>query len=71
MRRECGQRALDQLLGHRQRTTGGGETDGFTIQRDGLRQRVSGLTPFVTMRGGAYFFLPGVSALRFLAGVPE
>ena len=61
----------DPLLGHRQRIAGGGETDGFTIQRDGLRQRVSGLPPFVTMRGGAYFFLPGVRALRFLGGASE
>lgn len=37
----------------------------------GLRQRVLGLPPFVTMRGGAYFVLPGVRALRFLAGVSE
>ena len=58
----------DPLLGHRQEIAGAGGTDAFTIQRDGLRKRVSGLPPFVTVRGGAYFFLPGVRALRFLAG---
>jgi len=58
----------DSLLGHRQRIAGGGGTDRFTIQRDGLRRPVSGLPPFVRMRGGAYFFLPGLRALRFLAG---
>lgn len=59
----------DPLLGHRQRIAGGGGTDGFTVQREGLRTRMSGLPPFVTVRGGAYFFLPGVGALRFLVGV--
>ena len=27
-----------------------------------------GLPAFTTIRGGAYFFLPGIRALRFLAG---
>jgi hypothetical protein len=26
------------------------------------------LPAFTTIRGGAYFFLPGIKALRFLAG---
>jgi Dyp-type peroxidase family len=29
-------------------------------------RRVSGLSAFVTVRGGAYFFLPGMRALRYL-----
>jgi len=33
-----------------------------------LRRRVSQLPSFVTVRGGAYFFLPGLRALRYLAG---
>ena len=41
----------------------------FTVQARPLRQRVSGLPPFVTVKGGAYFFLPGLRALRFLAGL--
>ena len=32
-----------------------------------LRQRVEGLPQFVTVRGGAYFFLPGRRALRYIA----
>jgi Dyp-type peroxidase family len=42
----------------------------LTVQARPLRQRVTGLPAFVTVRGGAYFFLPGVRALRFLAGLP-
>jgi hypothetical protein len=41
----------------------------FTIPGDGtLRRRVSGLPQFVTVRGGAYFFLPSLRALRYFAG---
>ena len=29
--------------------------------------RIAGLPQFVTVLGGAYFFLPGIRALRFLA----
>jgi Dyp-type peroxidase family len=42
----------------------------FTVQARPLRQRVTGLPAFVTVKGGAYFFLPGRRALRFLAGLP-
>ena len=42
----------------------------FTVQARPLRQRVTGLPPFVTVKGGAYFFLPGRRTLRFLAGRP-
>ena len=33
-----------------------------------VRKRIVGLPAFTTVRGGAYFFLPGIKALRFLAG---
>jgi Dyp-type peroxidase family len=42
----------------------------FTVQASPFRRRVTGLPPFVTVRGGAYFFLPGIRALRFLARLP-
>ena len=32
-----------------------------------LERRLSGLPQFVSVRGGAYFFLPGIRALRYLA----
>lgn len=32
-----------------------------------VRQRVSGMRRFVEVRGGGYFFLPGLRALRFLS----
>ncbi|HEX5869514.1 MAG TPA: hypothetical protein VFY65_03800 [Longimicrobium sp.] len=39
----------------------------FTIPTRPIRQKVTGLPAFTTLRGGAYFFLPGLGALRWLA----
>ncbi len=47
-----------------------GPNDGtgvFTIPKQPIRQRLQGLSRFVTNRGGEYFFLPGLRALRWLA----
>jgi Dyp-type peroxidase family len=33
-------------------------------------RRVAGLARFVTVKGGGYFFLPSLTALRYLAGLP-
>ena len=35
-----------------------------------VRRRLTGLPQFVQVRGGAYFFLPGIRALRYLATGP-
>jgi Dyp-type peroxidase family len=40
----------------------------FRINGEGVRERVTGVPRFVTVKGGAYFFLPGLRALRYLAG---
>ncbi|WP_327120961.1 peroxidase [Nocardia sp. NBC_01730] len=39
----------------------------FTIPKRPIRKVFKGLPAFTTLRGGAYFFLPGISALRYLA----
>ncbi|HEX3419644.1 MAG TPA: hypothetical protein VHT01_00290, partial [Candidatus Udaeobacter sp.] len=58
----------DPLLGNRESIPGCPITGNFTIAGDGtLRRRVSGLPQFVTVRGGAYFFLPSLRALRYFA----
>jgi len=41
----------------------------LTISRRPIRKKFVGLPSFTTINGGAYFFLPGIRALRFLAGV--
>ena len=59
----------DPLLGNREPIPGCPATDGFSIPQPGsVRKRLTKLPPFVTVRGGAYFFLPGIRALRYLAG---
>jgi hypothetical protein len=49
-----------------------GNQDGtfeFKIPRRPIRKKITGLPAFTTVRGGAYFFLPGLKALRYLATV--
>jgi Dyp-type peroxidase family len=41
----------------------------FTIPTEGVRERVTKVPRFVTVKGGAYFFLPGLAGLRYLAGL--
>jgi deferrochelatase/peroxidase EfeB len=61
----------DPLLGNRAEFPPGQPTDGFTIpQPNGVCRRIDGIPQFVTVRGGAYFFLPGLHALRYIAGGP-
>jgi deferrochelatase/peroxidase EfeB len=60
----------DPLLGNRQPIAGCPFTADFNLPEGAgaLRRRVSGLQQFVTVRGGAYLFLPSVRALRYFAG---
>src|SRR5712671_1784134 len=41
----------------------------FKIPRRPIRRKITGLPAFTTVRGGAYFFLPGLKALRYLAAL--
>ena len=51
-----------------------GNQDGtleYKIPKRPIRKKVTGLPAFTTVRGGAYFFLPGIKALRYLATLGE
>jgi Dyp-type peroxidase family len=48
-----------------------GGTRTFTVQAEPVRKRYLELPPFIQTRGGGYFFLPGIRALRYLASVAE
>ena len=39
----------------------------FTVQATPIRMRVTGLPRFVDVRGGAYFFMPGIRAIKYLS----
>jgi Dyp-type peroxidase family len=58
----------DPLLGNRVPISGCPVTNSFTKQKDGgLRRRVLELPQFIKVRGGAYFFMPGIKTLRYFA----
>jgi Dyp-type peroxidase family len=41
----------------------------FKIPKRPIRRKITGLPSFTTLRGGAYFFLPGLAGLRYLASL--
>jgi Dyp-type peroxidase family len=43
----------------------------FTIPKRPIRKKIKGLPAFTTVKGGAYFFLPGMKALQYLASLSE
>jgi Dyp-type peroxidase family len=52
----------DPLMGNHD-----GKNGTFTMQAVPVRKRITGMKRFVEVRGGAYFFLPSIRALQFLA----
>lgn len=58
----------DPLLGDREPLQDGSNTDEFTLpQKNAPTNCIAGLPQFVTVRGGAYFFMPGLAALQYIA----
>ena len=43
----------------------------FTIPKRPFRRRIHGLPQFVVVRGGEYFFMPGLQALKWLAQLDD
>jgi Dyp-type peroxidase family len=51
-----------------------GNQDGaleFKIPKRPIRKTIKGLPAFTSVKGGAYFFLPGLKALSYLASLPD
>jgi Dyp-type peroxidase family len=42
----------------------------YTIPKRPIRKVFKGLPAFTTLTGGAYFFLPGINAMRYLSSLP-
>jgi deferrochelatase/peroxidase EfeB len=60
---------FDSLNSENDPLTGGrSEINTFTVQGCPARTRVHQLPDFVITKGGAYFFMPGMKALKLLAG---
>jgi len=57
----------DPIIGNRM-TISACPAASFSLPVDaGLRQQIRDIPRFTTVRGGAYFFLPGIRALRYIA----
>jgi deferrochelatase/peroxidase EfeB len=57
----------DPLVGSRE-TLEGYPAAKFSLPANGgIRQQIDNIPRFITVRGGAYFFLPGIRALRYIA----
>jgi len=65
------QQERDPLLGIR-RPLAGGEPTGIFVSPDpsGPARKTCHLPQFITVKGGGYFFLPGLRALRYLTTLP-
>ena len=46
-----------------------GTSDTFSVPKTPVRHRVNGIPRFVEVRGGGYFFMPGMRALKYLASL--
>ena len=58
----------DPLLGNRAPVGDRPSTGYFSIPRDGkAARRLNGMPQFITVRGGGYFFMPSLRALRYIA----
>jgi deferrochelatase/peroxidase EfeB len=61
----------DPLIGNRAAVGECPYTGNFSLPRDGSPPQVlTGLPQFITVRGGAYFFLPSLRALRYFGKSP-
>lgn len=59
----------DPLVGDNLEPGETGRACNLTIPRHPIRTRIKELPRFVTVKGGGYFFLPSLAALRFLASL--
>jgi deferrochelatase/peroxidase EfeB len=65
------QQERDPLLGHRKPLMTGEVTDQFHHPESaGPMQKTCHLPQFITVRGGAYFFMPGLRTLKYIAAAP-
>ncbi|MCW3106803.1 MAG: peroxidase [Segetibacter sp.] len=59
----------DPITGNHHHPENNKTTGTFTIPDKNLRKRFTDVPEFVTVKGGAYFFMPGIKALKYLASL--
>ncbi|MGI8636330.1 MAG: Dyp-type peroxidase, partial [Segetibacter sp.] len=57
----------DPITGNHHYPENNKSTGTFTIPDKNLRKRFTDVPEFVTVKGGAYFFMPGIKALKYIA----
>lgn len=57
----------DPLIGNNEHPEDEYRTGFFSTPQNGLRKRYTNIPSFVTVKGGAYFFMPGLKALAYLS----
>ena len=61
----------DPLIGVHRTSPHANASDEFTCPAEPLRQKYKGMPQFTRLVGGAYFFLPSMTALRFISRDPS
>lgn len=59
----------DPLIGNNHHPEDDYKTGFFSTPQNGLRKRYTNIPSFVTVKGGAYFFMPGLKALSYLSAL--
>ncbi len=59
----------DAITGNHSNPRDTKHTGTFSVEEEPIRKRYTDVPEFVTVKGGAYFFLPGIKALTFLASI--
>ncbi len=57
----------DPITGNHHNPSNTKTTGTFTIPDKNLRKRFTDVPEFVTVKGGSYFFMPGIKALKYIA----
>ena len=58
----------DPIIGMKEKLEEGQEQN-FTIQQEPVSKCITGIPRFIQVRGGAYFFFPSLTAIRYLATI--
>lgn len=59
----------DPLIGNNHHPEDDYKTGFFSTPQNGLRKRYTNIPAFTTVKGGAYFFMPGIKALTYLSAL--
>ncbi len=59
----------DPITGNHSHPANSKMTGTFSVAQQGLRDRYTNVPEFVTVKGGAYFFMPGIKALKYLSSI--